>query len=112
MAVCQQKSGQGQAGTQFKKGRRPHNASRGHQFESLGELVEKIGAETRRVNVDGKEVQMSRAERLARLTIDRAISGDRRDLAQMLRLMIEHPSLSGPGREKIHVIIGGKMAHV
>jgi hypothetical protein len=94
-------------GSKFTKGRRPHNASTGEQFEDVGELVCKLAAEKKRVSVNGQEVEMSWAERSLRLTVERALSGERRDLAHLLRLMIKHPSIAGPGRTRTFIYLGG-----
>ena len=94
----------------FKKGRRPHNAGKGHEFETVGELFNSLAAEPKTVTVNGEEVQMSWAERSFRLTIDRALSGNRRDLAHLLRLMIKHPSIGGSYRWRQIVVIGETLA--
>jgi hypothetical protein len=66
----------------------------------------------KRVTINGKEVEISWAERSLRLTIDRALAGNRRDLAQLLRLMIEHPSISGSYQERHVTFIRGPLANV
>lgn len=92
-----------------KSARRPHNARKGEDFADIGELMQKLAAETKRVVIDGKEVEMSWGERSFRLTVERALSGNRRDLAQVLRLMIKHPSVSGTYRLREIIIIGEKL---
>ncbi|MGI8705822.1 MAG: hypothetical protein ACR2JJ_08535 [Sphingomicrobium sp.] len=99
-----------QTKTQFKSGRRPHNARKGEEFGSIAELICRLGAEMKRVTINGKEVEMSWAERSFRLTVDRALTGNRRDLAQLLRLMIEHPSISGSYRERQVYYFRGALA--
>lgn len=96
--------------TQFRKGRRPHNAGKGEDFGNIAELVKRVGGETKRVTVNGQEARMSWIERSFRLTLDRALAGNRRDLALLLRLMMEHPSISGSYRERQVIFIRGKMA--
>lgn len=96
----------------FKKSRRPHNATTGAEFSSIAELVEKLGAEKKRVTINGEEIEMSWAERSFRLTVDRAIAGNRRDLAHLLRLMIEHPQISRSYREHKIIFIRGAIADV
>jgi hypothetical protein len=64
------------------------------------------------VTINGKVVEISWAERSMRLMIDRALAGNRRDLAQLLRLMIEHPSISGSYRERQVTFIRGPLANV
>ncbi len=81
--------------SRFREGRRPHNAGKGEEFGDIAELVKRVGAETKRVTINGQEVKMSWIERSFRLTLDRALAGNRRDLALLLRLMMEHPSISG-----------------
>ena len=92
--------------------RRPHNARKAEEFANIAELVRRLAAEKKRVTINGKEVEMSWAERSFRLTVERALAGNRRDLAQLLRLMIEHPSISGSFRERRVIFIRGDLAEV
>lgn len=92
-------------------GREPHNARRGAEFGNVAELARILAAETKMVTVNGQEVQMAWAERSFRLTIDRALAGNRRDLAQLLRLMIEYPSISDTRREKCVYFVRGALAN-
>jgi hypothetical protein len=94
-------------GSKFEKGRRPHNALKGQEFGDVGDLIRNLAAEAKRVTIDGEEVEMSWAERSFRLTIERAIAGNRRDLAHLLRLMIKYPSIAGPGRGRTQIFLGG-----
>ena len=95
------KSSDGQkTSSRFRRGRKPHNANRGLEFANVAELIATIGAEPKRLGVDGQQVEMSWAERSFRLTVDRALKGNRRDLAHLLRLMIKHPSVSVSHRER------------
>ncbi len=96
----------------FQKGRRPHNARRGEDHSTVAELVCRLAAEKKRVSINGKEVEMSWAERSFRLTVDRALAGNRRDLAQLLRLMIEHPSVGGSYRERTVIFMSEALAKI
>jgi hypothetical protein len=98
--------------SQFQKGRRPHNAGKGEEFSSTADLVRILAAEKKRVTIDGKEVEISWAERSFRLTIGRALGGNRRDLAQMLRLMIQHPSIGASYRERHVIFLSATLAAV
>jgi hypothetical protein len=94
-------------GSRFEKGRRPHNASKTQEFADVGELFRNLAAEKKRVTINGEQVEMSWAERSFRVTIDRAISGKRQDLAHLLRLMIKYPGIAGPGRGITQIFLGG-----
>jgi hypothetical protein len=91
---------------------RPHNAKTGHEFESLHELVNKLGAEKKLANRDGEVVEMAWAERSFRAMVDRALAGNRRDLAQLLRHMIEHPRVSNRRATRAQYFVRGALAHV
>ncbi len=93
----------------FKRGRRPHNA-KVLDFDTIGDLVRKLGAEPKKVTVDGKEVEMSWAERLLRLTLERALKGNIRDIAQLLRLMIKHPHVTGQGKVRMVYFLSRSLA--
>jgi hypothetical protein len=54
---------------------------------------------------------MSWAERSFRLMLDRALAGNRRDLAQLLRLMIDHPSVGGSYRERTVIFMTETLAN-
>jgi hypothetical protein len=94
------------------KRRRPHNAGTGEEFGSLDDLVRKIGAERTTVTINGEERKISRVERSIRLLIHRALGGNRRDLAHLLRLMKSNPRISSSHRERFVTIIRGAMADV
>ena len=93
--------------TRFRKGRRPHNANLGQDFGSVGELVRSLGSEKKLVRIEGEDVEMTWAERSLRLTIERALTGNRRDLAHLLRLMMKHPAIGGTYRERQVCFIRG-----
>lgn len=97
---------------QFRKGRRPHNARDGREFGSVAELIQSLGAEIKQVKVNGAEVEMTWAERSFRLTIERALAGNRRDLAQLLRLMIDYPQIGTSYRERAVFFIRGVLCNV
>ncbi len=63
-----------------------------------------------RVTVDGREVEMSWAERSLRLTLERALKGNVRDIAELLRLMIKHPHVTGQGKLRITYFVRGSVA--
>lgn len=98
-------------GGEFKKGRRPHNA-RKEEFGDIAELVRKLGSEKKFATINGTEVEMSWAERSFRLTVDRAIAGQRRDLAALLRLMIKHKNIGGSYREHTVIYVSRALANV
>ena len=66
---------EGAAATQFKRGRRPHDAKT-LEFENVADLVRKLGAEKKRVMRNGEEEEMTWAERSLRLTVERAVNGN------------------------------------
>lgn len=109
--MATKKTENGFARTRFKKGRRPHNA-KVLEFETIADLVKCLGSERKRVALNGEEVEMTWAERSLRLTVDRALKGNRRDLAQLLRLMIKHPQISGPGRMTVVYFFRGALAKI
>ena len=94
---------------QFKRGQRPHNA-KVLEFATIADLVRYLGAEQKKVTVNGKETKMSWAERSLRLTLDRALKGNVRDIAELLRLMIRHPHVTGRGKVRSLIIIRGALA--
>jgi hypothetical protein len=108
--MAKRKSGRGQNG--FRKGRRPHNSGAGHSFENLSQLVEKLGAEEKQFTVNGETVRMTAAELSFRRTVERALGGSRRDLAHVLRLVAEYPTISGAGQLESIMVINGAIADV
>jgi hypothetical protein len=95
-----------------RRGRRPHNARKGQDFADICELVCNLAAETKKVTVDGEEVEMSWGERSFRLTLERALSGNRNDLAHVLRLMIKHPDISGSYRVRQVIFMSKALSQV
>ncbi len=77
--------------------RRPHNAKVDRDFDDIHELTRRLGSEMKRVTLNGEAIQMTWTERSLRLLVDRALAGNRRDLAQLLRVMIDHPNVTGVG---------------
>ena len=102
------KNGQnGDGEGRFKKGRMPHNA-KVPTYADFGDLVRSVGAAPKSVTINGQEVSMPWSERSMRLSVDRAIKGQTRDLIDLLRLMIKHPQITGPVKTKfIYVMRGG-----
>src|SRR4051812_27375751 len=94
----------------FMAGREPHNSHKGFEFGNVAELATLLAAEPKKVMIDGREVEMSGAERSFRLTIERALAGNRHDLAHLIRLMIKYPSISGTSRKKQVIFIRGALA--
>lgn len=95
------------AKTRYKKGRKPHNARPSDDYLSLEELVRKVGSEPREAVLDGEVVEMSRCERTFRLMVGRALEGNAREVAQILRHMIKYPELSKSFKEEIVILITG-----
>ncbi len=87
--------------------RRPHNAAKSASYRSIGELARVIGAEPRKVTVRGKEVVMSQAERLCRLTVENAINGSISDLRLLIRTLTDHPQIGGSQRERWVLLLAG-----
>ena len=93
--------------TSPKAPRRPHNAGKSPTFRSVGELARSIGAEPRRATLRGKEVVMSQAERLCRVTVEMAINGSVSDLMLLIQTMIDHPQIAGSARERLVLFLAG-----
>ncbi len=92
--------------------RRPHNAVKSTTFRSVGELARSIGAEPRRATLRGKEVVMSQAERLCRLTVEKAINGSVSDLKLLIRTMVDHPQIAAPATERLVMFLAGNDAEL
>ena len=100
----------GARGGRFQKGRMPHNAKVA-TYDDIADLVRAIGAEPKRATVRGEEVSMSWSERSLRLSIERAINGQTRDLIDLLKLMIKHPRITGPARMRQITVVRGALAN-
>lgn len=87
--------------------RRPHNAKVDQDFDDIHQLTRRLGSEIKRVTLNGKPVEMTWAERSLRLLVDRALAGNRRDIAQLLRIMIDHPNVTGKGPTVTRIFIRG-----
>ncbi len=87
--------------------RRPHNAGKSPKYQSVGELARLIGAEPRRATLRGKEVVISQAERLCRLTVEMAINGSVSDLKLVIQTMLDHPQIAGSARERLVLFLAG-----
>ncbi len=92
--------------------RRPHNAGKSATFRSIGELARAIGGEPRRATLRGKEVVMSQAERLCRLTVEKAINGSVSDLKLLIRTMVDHPQIAASARERWVLFLAGDDAEL
>ena len=92
--------------------KRPHNAKTGIKFDNLPELILRLGAEKKLVNLNGAETEMVWAERSLRLTVERALAGNRRDLLLLLKMMSRYPETTGAGRATVQYFIRGALAHV
>ncbi len=92
--------------------RKPHNARRAADVESLDELVARVGDELRRIPSSKGAVEMTRLERTLRLQVERALEGKVRDVAHLLRLMSKYPSVAKSYREETVIIINGPLANV
>ena len=97
--------------SRFKRGRKPHNAAPATEHENVAELVQSVGSEPRKVLVAGRTVEMSRAERMLRLQIERAMQGKARDVTDVLRLMVKHPDMGCSFRTELVIVISGMDAH-
>jgi hypothetical protein len=97
--------------TNARQPRRPHNAREAEPFESLPELVERIGNETLTVVRGSGTVRMSRKERSLRLDVEAALKGNVPALKHLLKLMARHPELIAP-REMRSIFINGPLARV
>lgn len=91
----------------FRGGRKPHNVKPAEHISGLQDLVIKVGSETRSVMLQGEAVEMSRAERALRLTVERALEGKVGAVADMLRLMMKYPQFSKSYKEETVLIIAG-----
>ena len=100
-------AGEASKRTQFKRGRKPHNARPASEYQSVEEIVKRVGSEPRRVRLRGEEVEMSRAERTMRLQVERALEGKVREVAQLVRLMVKYPQIARSYTIKKTVFISG-----
>ena len=92
--------------------RKPHNARKSTPYTSVGELARLIGAEPRRASINGKEVVMSQAERLCRLTVEKAINGSVSDLKLLIRTMVDHPQIAGSAGQRWVLFLAGDDAEL
>lgn len=95
----------------MKKAKRPpHNAKIDN--DDIHELARRLGSEMKRVIVNGEVTEMPWAERSLRLLVDRALTGNRRDIAQLLRIMIAYPDVTGEGPVTLRIFIRGAAARL
>lgn len=92
--------------------RKPHNARKSSPIRPVGELARAVGAEPRRATIRGKEVVMSLAERLARVTVESAINGSISDLKLLIQMMIKHPAIAASSRERWVLTLAGTDAEL
>ena len=95
-----------------KRTKPPHNAAKGRPFRSIGELAQAVGAEPRKATIRGEEVVISQAERLCRLIVESAITGDAADLKFLIRTMAAHPEIAGSSRERWVLLLAGADAEL
>jgi hypothetical protein len=90
----------------------PHNAPKPMAFRSIGELAQAVGAEPGRATIGGSEVQISRAERLCRLIIEKAVAGSVSDLKLLIRIMADRPQIAGTAKERWVLLLAGHDAEL
>lgn len=90
-----------------KRSRKPHNA-RVPRYASLSDIVEAVGAESRKLPTPDGYTTMTRKERVYRLMIERALRGGVRDLVHLVRLMAKYPNVT-VGREEWHYFMARKV---
>jgi hypothetical protein len=77
----------------------------------LKDLVLRIAIEPRDVVIDGAVRTMTRAERVLRLTVQRAVDGEVRALAQMMKIMKDTPDLAASVQTETVYFINGPLAN-
>ncbi len=92
--------------------RRPHNARKPPAFRSVDELTRSIGAEPRSATLRGKDVVMSQAERMFRLTVDSALKGNVSNLLLVIRTMVDRPQIAGSAQERWVLFLAGADAEL
>jgi hypothetical protein len=90
---------------QFKRGRKPHNATSAPDYQNVAELIQLVGSEPRTVLVPGEAVGITGTERMMRLQLDRAMQGKAQDVREVLSLMLRYPDISCSGRIIIRVVL-------
>lgn len=93
--------------TRFQPGNVPHNKRPMKPIESLGDVLQQVLSEPRKVTKDGKLQEMTRVERAMRLDVERAANGDTRAIKRLVKLMLKHPKLARSYRQELRVVISG-----
>ncbi len=75
-----------------KSAKPPHNAIE-REYTCLEELIYLIANEPRPWKKEGEVIQVTHLERMYRQRIEKALAGDPKEVRELLRLMIAHPSL-------------------
>ena len=94
-------------GGRFERGHVPHNRRALPHVESLEDVVKQVLSEPRKVLQNGKEVEMCLAERAIRLEVDKAVGGDTRAIARIVKLLIKHPKLSRSYKATYQIFLNG-----
>ena len=89
--------------------RKPHNAAV-TSFDSFSDLLEIIANAPRKATMDGEEVTITRREAFLRLSVDRALHGNVRELTKVLQMMSKHPKLAAAWRGQRIIFIRGELA--
>lgn len=95
----------------YKQGRRPHNAVTPADA-SLKDVVLRIANELHEVTINGERRTLTRKERVFRLTVERAVNGNVRDIAHILSVVAKHPALASSFRTETVLFFNGAMAEV
>ena len=103
------KSGGSTSNGRYKPGHRPHNAVTPTDH-SLKDVVLRIANELHEVSINGEPRTISRAERVFRLTVERAVKGNVRDIAHLLRIIAKNPELAASERTDTIIFINGALA--
>ena len=104
-------SGESTSKGRYKPGRRPHNAFTPGDG-SLKDVVLRIANERHEVTINGERQTMTRKERVFRLTVERAVNGNVRDIAHILSILAKHPELAASFQTETVYFFNGAMADV
>jgi hypothetical protein len=91
------------------KKRRPHNAKVSN-FESFEQLLAAAANAPRKVTVNGKLVKMSRKEVLYRTIVNRALDGGIREVAFIIKAMVQDSALGSTCRRERVLVFNGYWA--
>jgi hypothetical protein len=95
----------------FKPGRKPHNVAVPID-RSLKDIVLRVANERHAVTIDGVTRNISRMERTLRLTVDRAVKGNKKDILRLLQIVAKRPDMAASIRTDTIVFFNGAMAEV